>query len=232
MKRLMMVAVLAVAQSGCVAAQADAPVQLTNALALSYEDGECSPDTTKFIGQGSLDVRGGENYLLAMRTRNAIPAARAVPIGDTPTTVGGSNITLTEFVYSYQLSVPEGVKLPGDFSLPGPEEDVVATYVVLPAGSAGDSSYVFVEAFGPKAFAQLSRLNDSGLPKTTALGIITTIKARGRLGASSNVESNEFSFPVKVFSSPPCGAAQVLGGLCRAGQDVQSACVTPPPTTP
>ncbi|WP_395838446.1 hypothetical protein [Cystobacter fuscus] len=176
-------------------------------------------DTSKFISQGSLDLAGGENYLLAMRVRSAIPTSRTVIVGDSPTTVGGSSVTLTEFVYRYESSAELGL----------PEEETAATYAVVPAGATGDS-YVSVNAFGPQAFAKLKESGNvpSEFP---GVSVITYIKARGHLGSTSNVESNEFSFPVAVFNS----RCTVAAGVCRKGQDAATACVpvsSPPPTTP
>ncbi|WP_143177944.1 hypothetical protein [Cystobacter ferrugineus] len=208
MKRLMMVAALAVAQSGCVSGQGDAPVLFTNALVLTGSPGQaCDVETSQFISQGSLDVSGGGNYVLAMGVRSTVPIGRSVIIGDVPVGVGGESITLTEFVYSYEASPDLGL----------PEEEIVATYSVIPAGTGGDS-YVFVTAFGPQAIEKLR----TGAPGSPGVSVISHVRARGRLGSSSNVESNEFSFPVKVYASGisvPCPTGFVVGGICNPGQD-------------
>jgi hypothetical protein len=209
MKRLMMVAALAVAQSGCVSAQDDAALTFSNALALAgAPGGSCEPDTSKFIGQGSLDVSGGGNYLLFMRVQSSIPTPRIISIGDTPTTVGGENIILNEFVYRYESSPDIGL----------PEEDSVVTYAVVPPGASG-ASYLPMNAFGPKA---LARLNEPGVvPAFPGVSILTYIKARGRVGSTSNAESNEFAFPVQVYASGgSCLPGDVpTGGICSPGQD-------------
>ncbi|ATB42551.1 hypothetical protein CYFUS_008030 [Cystobacter fuscus] len=215
MKRLMMVAALAVAQSGCASSQEDAPVLFSNVLALAGSPGgACEPDTSKFISQGSLDVAGGDNYVMAVRVRSTIPAARTILVGDTPTLVGGESITLTEFVYRYESSPELGL----------PDEDRAATNAVIPAGTTGDSSYVPVNAFGPLALEKLL----TATPGEPGVSVIVYIKARGRVGSTSNAESNEFSFPVRVFRSLDCSSNPVTAGICSFGQDVRTAC--PPPT--
>ncbi|WNG29641.1 hypothetical protein F0U62_40805 [Cystobacter fuscus] len=209
MKRLTMVAALALAQSGCVTSQEDSPLLFGNVLALEG----CDPDTSKFISQGSLDVAGGGNYVMAVQARNIIPTSRVIIIGDTPTNVGGSSVTLTEIIYRYESSPELGL----------PEEDRVATYAVVPAGS-GDNSYVPVSAFGPLALEKLRAV----APASPGVSVISHIKARGRVGSTSNVETNEFSFPVRVFASVCSSPA--TAGVCSPGQDVPTAC--PAPTTP
>ncbi|WP_155893311.1 hypothetical protein [Cystobacter fuscus] len=217
MKRLMMVAALAVAQSGCVSAQEDAPVVFSNVLALSGSPGgSCAPDTAKFISQGSLDLAGGGNYQMAVRVRSTIPVARTVLVGETPTLVGGESVTLTEFVYRYEASPDLGL----------PEEERVATNAVVPAGTTSDNSYVPLTAFGPLALEKLR----AAAPAYPGVSVISYIKARGRLGSTSNAESNEFSFPVQVFASD-CESKPLTAGICNFGQDVRSAC-GPAPTTP
>ena len=214
MKRLMMVATLAMAQAGCVAGQGDAPVQFSQALGLAGAPGEdCTTDTSKFLSQGRLNLSGGSNYLLAMRVRTTIPSARPVTIGGSNTSVGGESVTLTEYVYSYE----------GPAYLNLPKEETVATYTVLAAGGSTDA-YVFLNAFGPQA---LSKLNASSQVGQEPVGVISTIKGRGTLGTSSHVESNEFSFPILVTNSG-CTTG-TLGGICNVGQDAActSAAQTP-----
>lgn len=216
MKKLMMVAALAVVQSGCVASQEDAPLSFTNALALAgAPGGSCDVDSATFIGQGSLDLAGGGNYRLSMRVESNIPVARTVIIGDTPTTVGGGDVTLAEFVYRYESSEDLGL----------PEEERTATYAVVPAGTSGDS-YVSMYAFGPEAIEALRGSVTSG----SRVSVITHIKARGHLSSTSSVESNEFSFPVVVFSSPGCAPQRANAGVCNPGQDVPTACASVTPT--
>ncbi|MFY0580346.1 hypothetical protein ACN28S_44365 [Cystobacter fuscus] len=228
MKRLTMVAALALAQAGCVTSQEDSPLLFGNVLALEG----CEPDTSKFISQGSLDLAGGGNYVMAVQARNIIPTSRVIIIGDTPTNVGGSSVTLTEIVYRYEAPPELGL----------PEEDRAATYAVVPAGS-GNDSYVPVSAFGPLALEALQKWGDKPLknpqddtpynPLTerhASENVITYIKARGRVGSSSNAETNEFSFPVRVFATPNCPSNAVKAGVCSPGQDVPTAC--PPTTTP
>jgi hypothetical protein len=212
MKRLMVIAALAVAQSGCVANQSDAPVQFSTAYALGSD---CTPETGRFVSQGTLDVSGGSNYLLAMKAQNTLPPSRIVVIGDATTTVGGASVILSEYVYTYEAPAVVGL----------PAEESVATYSVLAPGSV--DGYVLVNAFGPKALEKLNAYLDAGDPDIR-VGVISTIKARGRLGTSSNVESNQFSFPVSVFStgySGTCAPGFTPSGTCNVGQDVQKVCM-------
>ena len=213
MKRLMMVATLAL--SGCVAGQDDSPIQFTSALALSGAPGsECVVDLTRFISRGRLNVADGGNYALAMQVRSLTAATKIQTIGSTIFTVGGETATLNEFVYTYEAPAFLGL----------PAEETVAIYAVIKPGST--DGYVFVNAFGPLA---LAKLRASGQLSDTAVGVIPTIKARGRLGTSSSFESNEFSFPVSVVNATvSCSGGGTLSSICSPGQDYFCA----PKTTP
>lgn len=213
MKRLMMVATLAL--SGCVAAQDDSPVQFNSALALSGAPGaECVVDNSRSISRGRLNVADGGNYSMAMQVRSLVAAPKVQTIGGTIFTSSGDAATLSEFVYTYEAPAFLGL----------PAEETVAVYNVIKAGSS--DGYVFVNAFGPQA---LAKLRSSGQLSDTAVGVIPTIKARGRLGTSSNFESNEFSFPISVVNATvSCSGGGTLSSICNPGQDYF--CV--PKTTP
>ena len=216
MKQLMVMTALAL--SGCVAAQEDAPVQFTSAVAVAGAPGTaCTADTAKLLSRGRLNLVGGGNYTLAMQVRSTIPSSRSIIVGGTSVNVGGETATLTELVYSYE----------GPANLALPAEETVATYTVLKAASS--ESTVFLSAFGPKALTSLLNAADSGRVTDTPVGIIATIKARGRLGTTGNLESNEFSFPLSIVNAP-CPAGQTLSSICNAGQEYS--CAASSTTTP
>ena len=166
MKRLMMVAVLAVAQAGCVAAQSDSAVQFSSALAQTGLGSSCTASSDKNVAQGRLDVSGGQNYQLAMHARNTLPAAQSSVVGSTTVNTGGASVVLTEYSYSYQVS-------PAISGIPADGDGVAATYAVLPAGNS--DVVVYLNALGPKLLTRLNNYLQAGDPsvKVTA-GWITS----------------------------------------------------------
>jgi len=223
MKRLMAIAALALAPVGCVANQGDAAVRFLDSRALTFEEGTgCVPSDDFVIGTGSLDLSGSDNYLLAMsvETNNS---TQSITINQEEFAGPGlSDITLTEFIYSYQFEPIAGSP---SVTLPADDEDRVAVYRVLRPGTNADESYVFMNAFGPKASAALKSSISVGSSGT----VFTTIKARGRLSGGQIVESNKFTFPVTVRATgfTYCPAGQIPSGTCgRPGQDV-AGCFNP-----
>jgi hypothetical protein len=215
MKRLMAIAALALAPVGCVPNQGDAAVRFLDARALTFEEGSgCIPSDELVIGTGSLDLSGSQNYLLAMsvETNNS---TQSITINQEEFAGQGlSDITLTEFVYSYQYQPITGSAV----TLPADEVDRVPIYRVLRPGTNAEESYVFMSAFGPKA-AETLRTSITGDQRGT---VFTTIKSRGRLSSGQTVESNKFTFPVTVYASglTYCPAGQIPNGACqRPGQD-------------
>lgn len=219
MKRLMVIAALAVAPLACVANQGDTPVRFLNARALEFEPAEgCTGSEDAFITQGDFDVSGGQNYLLAMSVETNT-FQQPITIGQEPFSGGGlGDITLSEVVYSYEVAPAGAVRMPAD------EDDRVSLYAVFRPETDADESYLFVRAFGPKALAALSGITDP----TVSVTVLTTIQARGRLSGGQEVRSNKFTFPVTVVNSgydPRTGACGAGGtptavGVCGiAGQE-------------
>lgn len=236
MKRLMTIAALALGQAACVANQGDAPFRFLDARALTVEADACVPSDELVIGSGSLDLSGAEsvariagvatapNYLLAMsvETNNS---SQPITINQEPFSGPGlSDITVNEFVYSYEFVPSAGGAAA---NLIDTQEESTAVYRVLRPGTNPDQSYMFINAFGPKGSAALAGKG--------AGTVFTTIKARGRLSSGQVVESNKFTFPITVYTSGAlyaCTAPQVPAGRCVIGQDVvvmknADSCVTP-----
>ncbi|WPB79441.1 hypothetical protein KYC5002_09820 [Archangium violaceum] len=213
MKRLMTIAALALGQAACVANQGDAPFRFLDARALTFEAGVgCVPSDELVIGSGSLDLSGGSpNYLLAMsvETNNS---SQPITINQEQFSGPGlSDITVNEFVYSYEFVPSAGGAAA---NLIDTQEESTAVYRVLRPGTNADQSYVFMNAFGPKGAVALTGKNGT---------VFTTIKARGRLSSGQVVESNKFTFPIRVYSSGAsysCAGTQVPAGTCVVGQDV------------
>ncbi|WNG34531.1 hypothetical protein F0U61_13450 [Archangium violaceum] len=207
MKRLMVIAALAVASVSCVANQGDASVRFLNARALELDDG-CSASNDKFISSGGLDLSGGQNYLLALSVETNT-FVQPVVIGQETVSGGGlGDVTLTELVYSYQVS---GVSLPAD------EVDRTPIYAVFRPETNPDESYLFVYAFGPKALEQLR----AQIGERTVT-VLATIKARGHMSGGQTVETNEITFPVTVADSgwAGCPDGTIATGVCGfPGQD-------------
>ncbi|KFA93509.1 hypothetical protein Q664_08585 [Archangium violaceum Cb vi76] len=219
----MTIAALALGQAACVANQGDAPFRFLDARALSVEDDACVPSDELVIGSGLLDLSGSRNYLLAMsvETNNS---TQPIVINQEPFSGPGlSDITVNEFVYSYEY-VPSGGGAAAN--LIDTQEESTAVYRVLRPGTDPDQSYVFMNAFGPKGSAALE--GKDGV-------VFSTIKARGRMSGGQVVESNKFTFPIRVYSSGAtydCADDQIPAGACVVGQDVavggdDDACVDP-----
>ncbi|HEX5748694.1 MAG TPA: hypothetical protein VFZ09_20810 [Archangium sp.] len=214
MKRLMAIAALALAQAGCVANQGDAAVRFLDARALTFEEGVgCTPADDFVIGSGLLDLSGSLNYLLAMsvETNNSV---QSITVNQEEFSGQGlSDITLNEIVYSYKFMPQGGTDAT---NLIDTEEETSAIYRVLRPGTSAEESYVFMNAFGPKAVA--------ALPGKGAGTVFATIKARGRLSSGQTVESNKFTFPVTVYTSGAtydCTDPDTKpAGTCVRGQDV------------
>jgi hypothetical protein len=217
MKRMMVIAALMSVPLGCVSNQGDSSVRFLNVRALTLESDECTANADRFITAGSLDLAFGSNYLMApsVETNTATPSNG---------TGQGLDVTLTELVYSYKVS-PAGIKLPAD------EADRVPIYAVFRANTDPNESYLFMTAFGPKA---LKALVDQVQPGAEPVTVLATIKGKGYLSSGQSVESNEFTFPITVFSSssPPtsCATNETLSGTCGViGQDGPIHCVKPGP---
>lgn len=223
MKRLMAIVALALAPLGCVANQGDAPIRFVWARALEREAGVgCKGSGDRVISRGSLDLAGGNNYLLALSVETNV-VQRPVSVGQVVYSGEGlGDITLTEIIYSYEVIGDVTVDLPAD------EEDRVPVYSVFRPQTSPDESYIFVRGFGPQAF---EALNAPTLNLTSPVTVLSTIKGRGRLSGGQVVETNEITFPIAVSrtSVPPCTGDQVLSGTCGiAGQDVpRLECVDP-----
>ncbi|HYO66179.1 MAG TPA: hypothetical protein VEU33_08860 [Archangium sp.] len=217
MKRLMAIAALVLGQAGCVANQGDAPVRFLDALSLTFEEGVgCTPADDFVIGTGSLDLSGGQNYLMAMsvETNNSV---QSITINQEEFAGQGLNdITLNELVYSYEFQPNAGSP---SVTVPADEEDRVPLYRVLRPGTSADESFVFMNAFGPKMLEALR----TGFTSPDQRGTVyTTIKARGRLSSGQTVDSNKFQFPVTVYETNfgYCPLGEIPLGTCqRAGQD-------------
>lgn len=228
MKRLMAIAALALAPLGCVANQGDAPVRFLDARALTFNEATgCTGSDSLVISRGSLDVAGGEGYLLAMsvetnNTQQPIVINQEVFSGE-----GLGDIILDEIVYSYEFQASvTGVSV----TLPADEEERLPLYRVLRPGTDPEGTYVFMNALGPKAIEALR----TSIPVTTPLrsqGIVySTLKLRGRLSGGQPVESNKFTFPISVENSglTYCPAGQFPVGTCQIpGQDA-AGCSGPP----
>ncbi|QRK03997.1 hypothetical protein JQX13_27335 [Archangium violaceum] len=219
MKRLMVVAVLAMAPVGCVANQGDAPVRFLNTRALEANDG-CTAAADRFITRGSLDLAGYGNYLIAPSVETNTVNQPIVIDGKTVTNTGLGDIILTELVYSYQASRP-GVRLPAD------EEDRVPIYAVFRPETDPDESYLFMYTFGAKALAALQEQVQAGDESVT---VLSTIYAEGYTSSGQKVKSNKFTFPVTVFATtlPACADDEVYSGTCGIpGMDGPITCVNP-----
>lgn len=191
MKQLMVMAVLAVAPMGCVANQGDASVRFLNTRALESGDG-CSASAEAFVSRGRLDVSGGQNYLIAPSVETNTVNQPIIIDQETQSDTGLGDITLTELIYSYQVSSGEGISLPAD------EVDRVPIYAVFRPETDPDESYLFMHAFGPEAF---KRLTPDAIGVGKEVIVLSTIKARGYMSGGQTVESNEFTFPVTVSNS-------------------------------
>ncbi|WP_146210078.1 hypothetical protein [Vitiosangium sp. GDMCC 1.1324] len=216
MKRLMVIGALMVMPLGCVANQGDAALRFLNVRALKIEEG-CTAASDKFITSGSLDLAGGQNYLMA-------PSVETNTSSTNNASSQGLDVTLTELIYSYSVS-QAGIKMPAD------EVDRVPLYAVYRADTTPDASYLFMHAFGPKGFKVLVDAANAGAIGTEPVTVLATIKGRGYLSSGQTVESNEFTFPVFVYKStdtPPtsCPEGFVLNGACGiSGQDGTVGCV-------
>lgn len=227
MKRWMMIATLGLAPLGCVSDNGDSPIRFLNALALSGAfGGTCTVDTAKAIGGGSLDLYGGSNYAMAMAVEVGSQVhlldIESVPIASG---IGLLDVNLTEVVYEYA-----DVK---GYSFPD-EEVVPVSAVFRPTTSS--NSYIFVNAFGPGALAELQAKVPSDGSQVT---MRSTIYMRGRISSGSSVETSVFTFPVTVYrgSAQPTSATtcsitgyKPTGGVCNPGQDAQLC--QPPLTAP
>lgn len=218
MKRLMVIAALAVAPLACVANQGDMPIRFLNARALEFEPAEgCTGSEEAFITQGDFDPSGGQNYLLAMSVETNT-FAQPITIGQEPFSGSGlGDITLSEIVYSYEVA-PAGV-----VTLPADEDDRVSLYAVFRPETDPEESYLFVRAFGPKALTLLQNM-----AVNSPVTVLTTIEARGRFSSGQDVRSNKFTFPVTVVNSGyvpsngtcALGGAPNVAGVCAiAGQE-------------
>ncbi len=226
MKRLMAIAALALAPLGCVANQGDAPIRFLWARALEFnEDTGCSGSGEDIISGGSIDISGGQSYLLAMSVETNNLSQPIIINQETFSGGGLGDITLSEIVYSYAFQpISEGLTVSG---LPADEEERLPLYSVVRPLTNPEGSFIFMEAFGPKALDVL----EASIPVGGQGTLFATLKARGRLSGGQTVESNEFTFPITVFKSGAsyvCTAPQVPSGVCRNGQDVSRlGCVTP-----
>lgn len=218
MKRLMVMAALAVAPLACVANQGDTPIRFLNARGLEFDPASgCTGSEDTFITQGNFDVSGGQNYLLAMSVETNT-FQQPIIIGQEPFAGEGlGDITLNELVYSYEVS-PAGI-----VTLPADEDDRVSIYAVFRPETDPGESYLFVRTFGPKALAQLQ-----SMAVNSPVTVLTTVEARGRLSGGQSVESNRFTFPITVVNSgyvPSTGTCALGGtpavsGVCAiVGQD-------------
>ena len=225
MKRVMAIAALALAPLGCVANQGDAPIRFLGARALEFEEGQgCRASEDFFINEGSLDISGGQTYLLALSVETNT-FQQPITIGQEPFSGEGlGDITLNEIVYSYEFQplLDSGAV---SLTLPADEEDRIAYYGVFRPETDPEESYTFVRALGPQALAALRTAITPG----TGVTVLTTIKGRGKLSGGQTVESNEFTFPVTVYATglTYCPAGQIPAGTCGIpGQDV-AGCFTP-----
>jgi hypothetical protein len=215
MKRLMVIAALAVAPLACVANQGDAPVRFIHARAL---DPDCKIVEDSYVSSGSLDVSGGQNYrlVLAVETNTS---TQQITIGQEIFSGNGlGDITLNELIYSYE-SQPSGAV---------PEEERVPIYAVYRPGTDAQESTFTVGGFGPQALDRLK-----GLPVDASVTVLSTIKGRGVMSGGQIVESNEITFPITVVNSgfvpgtpPKCPGDRpgTPAGLCVLGQDVGRIC--------
>ena len=226
MKRVMAIAALALAPLGCVANQGDAPIRFLQARALDFEEGQgCTGSDEFVISEGSLDISGGQGYLLAVNVETNT-FQQPITIGQEPFSGGGlGDITLNEIIYSYDfqpLLGSEGISL----DLPADEEDRVAYYGVFRPETDPEETYTFVRAIGPRALAVLRA---AITPGTGGVTVLSTIKARGKLSGGQTVETNKFTFPVTVYATglTYCPPGQVPAGTCfLPGQDIPG-CFTP-----
>jgi hypothetical protein len=227
MKRLMVIAALAVTPLACVANQGDAPVRFVQARALDFDDTEgCTGDEDRFITAGNLDISGGQNYLIAMGVETNT-FQQPITIGQEPFSGEGlGDITLNEVIYSYEFAPQSGISL----TLPADEVDRVSVYAVFRPETDPEESYMFIRAFGPQALKNLKTAFTGISDPTQAVTVLATIKARGRLSGGQVVESNKFTFPVTVFSTgfAGCPAGLIPSGTCGfPGQDGPIFCFDP-----
>lgn len=221
MKRLMAISALALASVSCVANQGDAPIRFLDARGLSGNVTEpCAVSDELVRSGGSIDVAGGQLYLLAMSVESNNASQPIIINQENFSGAGLSDITLNEIVYSYQFQpITEGLSVSG---LPADDEERIPHYSVVRPGTSAEESFIFMNAFGPKAFKTLR-----SIPVGSEGTLFTTIKARGRLSGGQPVESNKFTFPIIVYNSgasySSCPAGQVAAGVCRAGQDTNGA---------
>ncbi|MFY0529285.1 hypothetical protein ACN28I_41010 [Archangium gephyra] len=212
MKRLMAIAALALAPLGCVANQGDAPIRFLWARALVFEEGiGCTASDDFVITEGTLDISGGQNYLLAMSVETNT-FQQPITIGQEPMSGEGlGDITLNEYIYSYEFQplLNSGAV---SLTLPADEVDRLAAYAVFRPETDPEETYTFVRAFGPGALDALRNAITPG----TAVTVLSTIKARGRLSGGQVVESNAFTFPVTVISSGfgGCADGEFASGAC------------------
>ncbi len=225
MKRVMAIAALALAPLGCVANQGDAPVRFLSARALEFQEGQgCTASEEFFINEGSLDISGGQSYLLALSVETNT-FQQPITIGQEPFSGEGlGDITLNEIVYSYEFQPLLGSGTVS-LTLPADEEDRIAYYGVFRPETDPEESFTFVRGLGPQALAALRTAITPG----TGVTVLSTIKGRGRLSGGQTVESNEFTFPITVYASglTYCPVGQIPAGTCGIpGQDAPG-CITP-----
>jgi hypothetical protein len=228
MKRLLVLATLAVSVTGCVANQGDAPVRFLGVRSLKSESGGCSLGDLQ-LGQGSLDVSGGGTYLLGVNVETNNTQQSIIVGGEEFAGPGLSDINLREVVLTYQ-SEP---------SLTFPVEERLPFYAVLRPGTSGEGSFALLYAIGPEALAVLQQSVAVGQTVT----LLTTIKGVGLFSGGAPVETNKITFPIIVRNSGfnplnntcPAAGQTPLGyeGPCgQVGQDTGAICRVPPPTTP
>ncbi len=219
MKRLMVIAALAVAPLACVNHQGDASVRFLGAVALRSESGRCVPVSDAYTTEGFIDLAAGTNYLLGMAVETNTYQQDISIGGEIFADEGLGDITLTELVYTYASSDP---------SLSLPEEDRVPIYAVFRPQTDPEESYILFDGFGPEAYNRVRAWMASNRSQVT---VLSTIKARGYLSGGQNVESNIFTFPITAFvTTPPatCPEGRVYSEVCgRVGQGGPITCVEP-----
>jgi hypothetical protein len=229
MKRLLVLTTLVASATGCVPDQGDAPVRFLAARALESGASGCTLAEAQ-LGQGSLDVSGGDTYLLGLNVETNTSQRPIIINSETFSGPGLSDFNLREAVLTYQ-SEP---------SLPLPSEERIPLYGVFRPGSGGDNSFALLHALGPQAIEVLR----SSVPVGGSVTVLSTLKAVGKFSGGAAVETNEITFPIVVynsgfnpetFSCPLAGQTPVgYEGPCgQVGQDRGRICrVPPPPTTP
>lgn len=207
MKRLLFLATLTSLAAGC--SSPETGVRLLNAH--PFND-QCTIDETIAISRGSIDLGATTAYNLAFDVQNDLTATETSVGGEVVQPSAQNNFFVEQIVYNYTSNPP----------LTFNQEITNAHFVVEPGS---DDSWMSINLLAPEALTTLLSNVNSG-----DYDLLVTIKLKGRSAGGKKSESNEVSFPVRVykrFNGCPANDRIAPTGPCgNAGQDSAAGCCT------